>query len=78
MARNDKVKARNDEAHVRNGKGKARNEHFSCHPVAQFVILYSLFVIPDSAVVIPDLIRDPVPRRHWIADQVRNDSRCLQ
>ena len=65
MARNDKVKARNDEAHVRNGKGKARNEHLSCHPVAQFVILYSLFVIPD-------LIRDPVPRRHWIADQVRN------
>ncbi len=30
-------------------------------------------VVPDSAVVIPDLIRDPVPRKPWIADQVRND-----
>ena len=24
-------------------------------------------------IVIPDSIRDPVPREHWIADQVRND-----
>ena len=29
------------------------------------------FVIPE--VVIPDPIRDPVPRMHLIADQVRND-----
>ena len=29
-------------------------------------------------VVIPDLIRDPVPRRHWIAGQARNDSRRPQ
>ncbi len=25
--------------------------------------------------VIPDLIRDPALRDHWIADRVRNDSR---
>ena len=31
------------------------------------------FVIPDSRLVIPDLIRDPVLLEHWIADQVRND-----
>jgi hypothetical protein len=24
-------------------------------------------------VVIPDSIRDPLPRRHWIAGQARND-----
>ena len=24
-------------------------------------------VIPDPAVVIPDSIRDPLPRHHWIA-----------
>ena len=35
-------------------------------------------VIPDPAAVIPDLIRDPVPRRHWIAGQARNDSRRPQ
>jgi hypothetical protein len=31
-------------------------------------------VIPGYFTVIPDLIRDPVLREHWIADQVRNDS----
>ncbi len=30
-------------------------------------------VIPDSQFVIPDSIWDPVLRKHWIADQVRND-----
>ncbi|TSA08861.1 MAG: hypothetical protein D4R79_14600 [Comamonadaceae bacterium] len=37
-------------------------------------------VIPDlgvvlsaHGVVIPDSIRDPAPRRHWIAGQARND-----
>jgi len=32
-----------------------------------------VFVIPDLVFVIPDSIRDPVTRTHWIADQVRND-----
>ena len=32
-----------------------------------------MIVIPDSQFVIPDSIRDPVLREHWIADQVRND-----
>ena len=38
-------------------------------------------VIPDAKYVIPAPdqvrgfnIRDPVPRRYWIADQVRNDN----
>jgi hypothetical protein len=31
-------------------------------------------VILDSPNVIPDPIRDPVPRQRWIADQVRNDN----
>ncbi len=31
-------------------------------------------VISDPKVVIPDLIRDPVPREHWIAGQARNDN----
>ena len=35
-------------------------------------------VIRAPAAVIPDLIRDPVPRRHWIAGQARNDSRRPQ
>ena len=35
-------------------------------------------VIPDSAAVIPDPIRDPVPRAHWIAGQARNDSQGWQ
>jgi hypothetical protein len=30
-------------------------------------------VMPGYFNVIPDSIRDPVPGRHWIADQVRND-----
>jgi hypothetical protein len=30
-------------------------------------------VIPAPGVVIPDSIRDPAPRRHWIAGQARND-----
>ena len=30
-------------------------------------------VIPAHGVVIPDSIRDPAPRRHWIAGQARND-----
>jgi hypothetical protein len=30
-------------------------------------------VIPTPGVVIPDSIRDPAPRRHWIAGQARND-----
>ncbi len=30
-------------------------------------------VIPDVQFVIPDSIRDPVPRHHWIAGQARND-----
>ena len=41
-------------------------------------------VIPDSQFVIPDPdqvrgfnIRDPVLRKHWIADQVRNDESGL-
>jgi len=29
--------------------------------------------MPNLVVVIPDLIRDPAPPMHWIADQVRND-----
>ena len=31
------------------------------------VIPDSAAVIPDLVFVIPDPIRDPVPRRHWIA-----------
>ena len=27
--------------------------------------------------VIPDLIRDPVLREHWIAGQARNDNFCV-
>jgi hypothetical protein len=38
-----------------------------------FVILGWGFVILGWGFVIPDLIRDPVPRRRWIADRVRND-----
>jgi hypothetical protein len=38
----------------------------------------SEIVIPDQAFVIPDLIRDPVPRRDWIAGQARNDNELLQ
>ena len=38
-----------------------------------FVIPDPAFVIPTSPFVIPDSIRDPVLRRDWIADQVRND-----
>jgi len=30
-------------------------------------------VIPAFGIVIPDLIRDPVPHHHWIADQAHND-----
>ena len=37
-----------------------------CHPGPAFVI-------PDLQFVIPDLIRDPVPRMHWIAGRARND-----
>ena len=57
-----------------------RNDKFSWHPSRCFVIPDSVAVIPDSVAVIPDSmavipdsIRDPGPRRHWIADQVRND-----
>ena len=32
-----------------------------------FVIRDAQFVIADECAVIPDLIRDPVPRHHWIA-----------
>ena len=42
-------------------------------PDSMTVIPDSMAVIPDSMAVIPDSIRDPGPRRHWIADQVRND-----
>jgi hypothetical protein len=42
-------------------------------PDSVAVIPDSVAVIPDSMAVIPDSIRDPGPRRHWIADQVRND-----
>jgi len=28
---------------------------------------------PAFGLVIPDLIRDPVPHHHWIAGQARND-----
>jgi hypothetical protein len=31
------------------------------------------FVIADSPFVIPDSIRDPVIRLHWIAGRARND-----
>ena len=44
-------------------------------PHSGFVIPDPGFVIPDPGFVIPDSIRDPGPRHHWIADQVRNDSR---
>ena len=37
------------------------------------VVIPEEAVIPEQA-VIPGLTRDPVPREHWIADQVRNDS----
>ena len=37
----------------------------------------SQFVIPDSAAVIPDSIRDPVLRHHWIAGQARNDKSAV-
>jgi hypothetical protein len=30
-------------------------------------------VLSAHGVVIPDSIRDPAPRRHWIAGQARND-----
>ena len=64
-----------------------RNDKFSWHPSRCFVIPDSvavipdsvavipdsMTVIPDSVAVIPDSIRDPGPRRHWIADQARND-----
>ena len=30
-------------------------------------------VLSAPGVVIPDSIRDPAPRRHWIAGQARND-----
>ena len=48
-------------------------------PVKKDVIRDEEVVIPEEAVipeqaVIPGLTRDPVPREHWIADQVRNDS----
>ncbi len=31
-------------------------------------------VMPDPPAVIPDLIRDPVPRDAWIAGHARNDT----
>ena len=42
-------------------------------PDAHFSIRHLGFVIPDSPFVIPDSIRDPVLRRHWIAGRARND-----
>ena len=36
-------------------------------PDSAAVIPDLVFVIPDLVFVIPDPIRDPVPRRHWIA-----------
>ena len=47
-------------------------------PLKKNVIRDEEVVIPEEAVipevaVIPGLTRDPVPREHWIADQVRND-----
>ena len=47
-------------------------------PALAAVIPDSAAVILAPAAVIPDLIRDPVPRRHWIAGQARNDSRRPQ
>jgi hypothetical protein len=46
-------------------------------PVAPLFVIASPFVIADFS-VIPDSIRDPVPRHHWIADQVRNDKGRVQ
>ena len=34
-------------------------------------------VIPAYFTVIPDSIRDPVQRHHWIAGQARNDKETL-
>ena len=48
------------------------------HWIADQVRNDNFCVIPDRLFVIPDLIRDPVPRIDWIADQVRNDSKLPQ
>jgi hypothetical protein len=42
-------------------------------PDAHFSIQHLGFVIADSPFVIPDSIRDPVIRLHWIAGRARND-----
>jgi len=43
---------------------------------ACFTVVPACFTLIQSYLtVIPDSIRDPVPRMHWIADRVRNDNR---
>ena len=63
---------------ARNGKARHAMNTPAVIPDVQFVIPDSLFVIPAPDQVRGFNIRDPVARRHWIADQVRNDSRRPQ
>ena len=52
--------ARNDNRETRNDNREARNDNLAAGN--------------DDTTVIPDSIRDPVPRTHWIAGQARNDN----